>query len=214
MKTSHPPRRSIAAITQAVLLICVGLCSASALAETYRVVVDTNALNGTNGFLDFQLNPANLSAPSGAAQITDFIGSVSLLSAPLIEGNVAGLLPGAITLANSTPFNDYFQSVQFGNSFSFTLDFSGDFLSLPSLSGTSFALSLYGADAVTPLLTTDVSGSVLRFELAASNATFETFPATIGGAPIVQVAPVPLPAAAWLLLSGVIGLARMARRKT
>lgn len=189
------------------LLVCAGLCSSATFAQTFQITVDTSEIAGTNGYVDFQFNPADVIAPGASASISAWGGSITLFGAPAIEGSVVGTLPGTVSLLNSTAFNDYFHAVEFGDAFSFQVQFSGDFAVEPSLLATSFALSLYAADAMSPLLTNDVSGSIVRFELASSGVTFETF------TPSVQVTPVPLPAAAWLLLSGLTGLIGVSRSR-
>lgn len=193
------------ALVRLFLLVCAGLCSSATFAQTFLITVDTSEIAGTNGYVDFQFNPADVSAPGASASISG--GSITLFGAPAIEGSVVGTLPGTVSLLNSTAFNDYFHAVEFGDAFSFQVQFSGDFAVEPSLLATSFALSLYAADAMSPLLTNDVSGSIVRFELASSGVTFETF------TPSVQVTPVPLPAAAWLLLSGLTGLIGVSRSR-
>lgn len=188
-----------------VLMICAGLCASVASAQSYLVTVDTSELAGSNGYVNFQFNPADLPAPAAEASILQWMGSTTLLDAPLIEGNVSGSLPGAVTLSNGTAFNDYFHAAQFGEAFSFVVQFSGNVS--PSVLGTSFALALYADDAATPLLTDDISGSLVRFELSSEGVDFLT------SSSAVQVTPVPLPAAAWLLLSGMAALTGAARSR-
>lgn len=188
-----------------VLMICASVFASVASAQSYRVTVDTSALASTEGYLNFQFNPADLGAPAAEASILQWLGSTTLLDAPLIEGNVTGSLPGAVTMNNGTAFNDYFHAVQFGEAFSFVVEFSGNVS--PSLLGTSFALALYAADGATPLLTDDISGSLVRFELSSAGIDF------LSNSSAVQVTPVPLPAAAWLLLSGMAALTGAARSR-
>ncbi|MFC4313717.1 NF038129 family PEP-CTERM protein [Steroidobacter flavus] len=138
--------------------------------------------------------------------LLQWIGSTTLLDAPLIEGNVTGSLPTTVTMNNGTAFNDYLPAAQFGEAFSFVVQFSVNVT--PSVLGTSFALALYAADGMTPLLTDDVSGSLVRFELSATGIDY------LANSLAVQVTPVPLPAAAWLLLSGMVTLFGAVRRRT
>jgi hypothetical protein len=194
-----------------VLCVCA-LGTSAAQAAMYQVSVDTSSLAGSNGYLDLQLNPADVSAPTATAAISNLQGSLTLLAAADVAGGAGGALPGVVSLNNSSAFNDYFQSVQFGNVFSVILDINGDFLTQPSLLGTSFALSLYAADGINPLLSTDASGALVIFALANQAITFQTF-ADTNGTHAAQVAPVPLPAGVWLLLSGLLGIARLTRKR-
>ncbi|MDY6944682.1 MAG: NF038129 family PEP-CTERM protein [Pseudomonadota bacterium] len=190
-----------------MLLICAVLGSSAALAQVFEVTVDTSALAGTTGYVDFQLNPADVSAPQAGASILDWAGNITLLGAPMVEGNVTGTLPGTLQLANSTAFNDYFHAVEFGDAIRFVVEFTGNSPFPVASVGTSFALALYDADAVSPLLSDDISGSLVRFELALGELSYETF------SPVAQVSAVPLPAAAWLLLTGLTGLIGVSRRR-
>ena len=209
MSLSHYNR----ALMQILLLVCAGLCSAATFAQSYRVTVDTSAIADTNGYVNFQFNPADLLAPEANASIFQWAGSITLLDVPVIEGSVAGALPGTVDLNNDTAFNDYLHAAQFGETLSFLLQFAGN-SSVPASSlGTSFALALYAADATTPLLSDDVSGSILRFELGPDGVDYQTFGPDASSPSVAQVSPVPLPAAAWLLLSGVVGLFATARSR-
>lgn len=188
-----------------LMVVFAGLFASVASAQSYLITVDTGALEGTDGYVNFQFNPADLTAPAAEASILQWLGSTTLLDAPLIEGNVTGSLPGAVTMNNGTAFNDYFHAAQFGETFSFIVQFSGNVS--PVELGTSFALALYAGDGVTPLLSDDVSGSLVRFELSSAGIDY------LASSSAVQVTPVPLPAAAWLLLSGVVTLTGMRRRR-
>lgn len=194
------------------LLLCCALCSPSAFAAMYQVTVDTSSLAGTTGYLDIQLNPADTTAPAATAAVSGLTGDLTLLDSAVMEGDASGSLSGTVTLGNSSAFNDYFQQVEFGSVFSILIDIDGDFLSESSLLGSALALSLYAADGATSLLSSDVSGSLLLFDLGSTGIAYTVF-ADDNGNFAAQVAPVPLPAGVWLLLSGLLGMARVARRR-
>ena len=120
-----------------------------------------------------------------------------------------GSLPGSLTLDNGTSFNDVFQGFSFGSSVSFTVTLSGQAISNPSGTvGSAFAFSLYAADGITPLLTTDPNGSVGTILLNASGTTsVETFPQSpTDNMPAATVTftgtAVPEPSLAILIISG------------
>jgi hypothetical protein len=191
------------------------LCAQSVLAASFKIDVDTSPLSGSNGFLDLQLNPSDGSAPRAIANVGSLLGSISLTGAPATTGDVIGALPGTVALANSAAFNDYFQPVQFGTSFSLLVDFADDFLTQPSFSSSVFALSLYDSTGASPLLTTDPTGSLALFQLDFDGITFQTFPVAPGAISAAQVSPtaVPLPATAWLFLLGLLPMFSLQRSR-
>jgi hypothetical protein len=179
---------------------------------TYHVDVNTSALSGQSGSLDFQLNPGAGSAQAATATVTQFLsaGGSPAPSASL-SGDATGLLPGTLTLGNSTAFNDVFQGFTFGSGFSFDLSLSGAALDHPGGTfGSSFALSLYNAAGDTPLLTTDPNGSVLTVNLSAAGATsVQTFSQSLtSSTPAAHVGPVtnlPEPSSLLLLAAAIPG---------
>jgi hypothetical protein len=131
-----------------------------------------------SGFLDFQFNPGDSSAEAATASVTLFQTVGGILAQPAsLTGDAAGSLPGALTLNNGTAFNDAFQGFTFGDNFGFILTLSGRAIESPGgTTGSAFALSLYAADGITPLLTTDPNGSVATIDLNANGtATVFTF---------------------------------------
>jgi hypothetical protein len=166
---------------------------------TYHVDVNTTGLSW-QGNLDFQFNPGGSSAAAATATVSNFQTSGGGLTPSItLTGNATGLLPGTLTLGNSTAYNDAFQGFTFGNSFSFDLTLSGAAVGQPGGTfGSSFAVSLYDAAGVTPLLTTDPNGSVLAITLNANGTTsLESFAQSptdstpAAGASLVSATPEP-----------------------
>jgi hypothetical protein len=182
-----------------------GFSSVRAGSVTYEVSVDTTAIGGQAGNLDFEFNPGGLGADAATAAVTNFQTIGGVLSQPaILTGDAVGSLPGSLTLANGTAFNDVFQGFTYGSGFSFTLTLSGMALDSPGGTfGSAFAVSLYDAAGVTPLLTTDPNGSVLTVELNANGTTSaETFPQTpTNSAPVATALLVPEPSSIILLIS-------------
>ncbi len=165
----------------AVAILHVGLLGAGSAHAgiTFNVSVDTSSLNTQSGLLDFQFNPGDSTALAATASVTLFQTVGGILSQPaMLTGDAAGSLPGTLTLQNSTAFNDANQGFTFGDSFSFNLTLSGPAVDNPGgTAGSTFALSLYAADDITPLLTTDPNGSVATINLNANGTTSVfTFP--------------------------------------
>jgi hypothetical protein len=201
-------RQGLRDLALASLLLC--LIAGRAQALPFLVSVDTSLLQGSSGFLDLQFNPADVGAPGALASITGFAGELGLVGPAMPDGAVIGTLPGPVQLANAAAFNSYFQAVQFGALFRFVVDFTGDFLTQHSSLGTSFSLALLN-DALAPLLTNDVSGSLLRFELQAGQVTFQAFQAN--GRIAATVTPVSLPGTAVLFVAGALLLFGQALRR-
>lgn len=199
------------------LLLLGGLGPRVALAGyvAYQVNVDTSGLTGQAGNLDFQFNPGGFDAEAATATVTNFQATGGVVSQPaMLAGDAAGALPGMLTLDNGTAYNDVFQGFTYGQGFKFLLTLSGPALDSPGGTfGSSFALSLYDAAGVTPLLTTDPNGSVLTVDLNADGTTpAVTFPQspTNGTPAVVATRVVPEPASLTLL---VLALAAMLSSK-
>lgn len=145
----------------------------------FQVSADTSSLSGQSGFLDFQFNPGDSTALAATATVTNFtsVGGILAPSAILTD-DATGSLPGTLTLDNGTIYNDAFQGFTFGSGVSFTVTLSGPAISNPSGTvGSAFAFSLYAADGVTSLLTTDPNGSVVTINLDPNGtASTYTFP--------------------------------------
>ena len=171
-------------------LLALSLTTAAAAQTTYRVTVNTSALSGTTGNLDFQFNPFGAAA-AATDVISGFTSTGTLAGAPTPTGGVTGILPGPLTFTNSTGYNDYFQAFTFGNSLTFLTTFSGNTVNKAPASDT-FAFSLYDSTGTTPLLTNDPSGSVAEITIN-PNGTFSTRanPNSDGSASVATIALVP-----------------------
>jgi len=189
--------------------VASGPGSVRAGSVTYLVDVNTNAIAGQAGNLDFQFNPGGLGSEFATTTVTSFQTSGGLLSQPAtLTGDASWSLPGTVTLDNGTAYNDVFQGFTFGSKFDILLTLSGPALNSPGgSSGSSFALSLYDAAGVTPLLTTDPNGSVLTVDLNV-NGTVSVLPfpqSSPNSIPIASVSSVPEPPSLVQLGLGVLG---------
>ena len=181
--------------------------TAPASADMYQVTVNTSSLAGGSGNLDFQFNPGPGTTPAATALVSNFSSDGSLIPPAALTGDASGSLPGTLTLDNGTAFNDYFQPFTFGTTITFDVTLSGG-VDVSDTTGSSFAFSLYDAGGVTPLLTTDPSGSVLTVNLNTDGSTtLLRFPATPGELTTVGPlqAAVPEPSTLTLALLGLGG---------
>ena len=189
----------------ALILLAAG--SAFAASHTYQVYVNTSAIAGQSGYLDFQFNPGN-NAQAAIAEILNFDSTGALAGAPLIAGNVSGSLPGTVTLGNTNAWNDYFQGFTFNHGIHFAVRLDGPALTAPdgvAASGSDFAFSMYAADQVTPLLTNDPNGFAMSANVMTDGATSANYGPS--------ASPVPEPSTFALLGLGLVGAAVL-RKKT
>jgi hypothetical protein len=165
---------------------------------SYDFSVDTSSVIGQQGYIDLQFNPGTTTVP-GSAAITN-LNSDATLGTIQLSGGATGALP-SVTINNSTNYNDYFQAVTFGKTFNFSLNLSNS-------PGSSFYLAFLDTTGVNPLLTTDsVNGYATIIDVNTNGAALTNLSNQ------VTATPTPIPAAAWLLGSGVMGLAGIRRRK-
>ena len=182
------------------------------------VSVNTTTLNGTVGSLDFAFDSGALSSQPATVQVLNFTGAAfagGRQTTGAVTGGPLGSAP--ITISNSTVYqsNDEFESVSFGYSLSFTLDFGGPAVNNPSGSSTStsqFGFYTYAdANGRIPILTNDPTGlsGLVTINLNGSLSTSAVSPE------LTFAAPTPEPATFWLMggAAGFLGMARLLRRR-
>lgn len=191
------------------LLAGLALSAPALAAPAYHVSVDTAALAGSTGFLDFTLGGL-LDSPAAHVSITSPIGGSANGSASL-DGD-ASTLAGGWQLGNLGAFNGIYQGWQFGNRLDFNVEFGGDWLTAASGSGSTLAFKLWDTQGQT-LLTSDGNGDLLRFELSAGGQVgIDRFPDSAGGLPAATVAAVPEPQSVALMVAGLAVLGWRLRR--
>ncbi len=177
------------------------------------VSLNTASLNGTVGSLDFAFDSGALSSQPATLEVLNFTGA-TFAGARQTTGAVMGgpLGSAPLTISNSTAYqsNDEFESVAFGRSLSFTLDFGGPAVNSPSagnMSTSQFAFYTYGdANGSTPVLTNDPSGlsGLVTINLNGSLSASASSPE------LTFATPTPEPATLWLL-GGVFALSSITR---
>ncbi len=199
-------------------LIMFAASSAFASLSTYDVTINTSSLSGSNGYLYLQYNPFGTNPVASTGTVSGFSTDGTLGAQDTVDvvngSAVTGTLPGSVVFANTNGINDYNHAIQFGSSISFVLALNN--ATSNNNSGTStFSLGLF-ADAAgsTPLVNVNggnYAGTLLTIDLANNGTTTSSIlDNTVTPA---SATPTPIPAAAWLLGSGLMGLAGIRRKQ-
>lgn len=195
-----------------IIALVVFVASSAFAAFTYDVSIDTSSLSGQQGYLYLDYYPGNSSVAS-IATVANFATNGTLGSQDTVDvmngAAVSGTLPSSVVLANTNGANDYLQAVTFGNTMSFSLSLLNTqaFTQPPYQGGSVFSFSL-SSDALgsNPLITP--SGTLFTVTLNDDGTTTTAIEAAQA-----EVTPTPIPAAAWLLGSGLVGLGAIRRKK-
>jgi hypothetical protein len=197
-----------------LVVAIVMIATSSAFASLgFDVTVDTSSLTsyGDGGYLYLQytpLNGANSTVTLSNFQMGDNTG-LNFTSAGT-ESAASGTLPGSLVFANTNGISDYnHQIFQFADKLSFNLAFSNPAAGGVAGGNSTFSLGLfYDAAGGSSIFGGATSGTLLTIDLfndgTASVQTTQDIPTT--------VTPTPIPAAAWLLGSGLMGLVGIRRK--
>lgn len=176
-----------------LITVCAIMCAASLASAAYTVDfdIDTTSLVQSGqllGSLEFQLT-------GGRATISNLSG-VTFRDA---TGGTAPI-PASFDLAYNSDIAlyDFYQKVNFGNEIRFRLN-------LDSAPNNPFGMYLFNADETATLLAKDWEGYIVR--IASNENGFD-----ISKSDPVHVTPTPIPAAAYLLGTGLIGLIGLRRK--
>lgn len=127
-----------------LLALALAGCAGFASADTnYHATIDTSSMSGP-GWLDMAFQPGMVPAVGATVTLSNFSGNFG--SDVELEGDASGALPGSFTMNNSTDYNDVFQALTLGGSFSFDISFSGAYQTTPGAAGSTLAVSLLSGD--------------------------------------------------------------------
>ncbi len=141
-----------------VLPLCLFAVSAAAQAGALLITIDTRSLAGTGGQLAFDLVDGG--APGNSIVLGSFAGD-AVLGASSAMGGVAGQLPSAVTLSDTVFFNEYLQSLVFGDSLSFVFESSSNAAS--GFAPDAFSVFVLDSGGLPLGTTTDPTGANALF---------------------------------------------------
>ncbi len=194
----------------AFLLCLIPAGTLSAAPILYLTTINTTAISGTTGFIEFGFMPG-FGALDATVTIANFTPTASLLGTPVATPGVLGSLSSVLTIDNSAGFNDYSQAFQFGNSITFLLGFDGPALRTPDTGApgdTLFSFWMLDSGGVNPALP-PVGPQDVTFTINV-NVDGTTTPQIYNPVVTLEVVATPEPSA-FLLLG--LGLAAVALRR-
>jgi len=187
-----------------LLLSIALLCGAGAAAAgpSYHVTLDTRAHAGLSGLLDFTFLAGNPDAPDTTATLSNFSGAFGAEAGRI--GEVAGAIPGQVSLIDAAGDNWLTQAVNLGGIFSFDITFDDGYLANAGLDGSTFALSLYNEDFSQYI---GIDGPLVRFDVLPG------FIMVSDNNDIARIALIPEPSELLLVLTGLMMMGVAMRRR-
>jgi hypothetical protein len=197
-----------------VLAACA-LPAAANAQLTYNVWIDTSSLVGSPDgpfSIDFQLNDGSgLSDGNNWATLSNFqFGGGGALDSATLLGGATGDLGSGVTLTDSSPFNEFYQTFTAGASLSFdlTLTTNADSGDTPDV----FTFSLLDGSLFNLPTKSPGTDTFFQVVLDGTNPVIATYASANDAITAPTVSPVPEPATYGLWAGVVLVLAAAARR--
>ncbi|WP_186289532.1 NF038129 family PEP-CTERM protein [Methylomonas koyamae] len=193
------------------------LSSTNTHATDLNVSIDTSTVFGESAIIYFDFISGGNSI-GNLSSITSF-ATDGILGATSVQGDVTGDLLSTVALnTTSNFFNEFAQGITFGNHLSFNVNFTEN---APDPLGTPDAFSIFAYDGLgnTLPITTDPTGSNALFLFnidGSTNGNLNVYTLLDGSSPwqVTPLTSVPLPSAAWLLVSGLMGMGLGTKRNS
>ena len=193
-----------------VLVLLFGLVGGSASAvfaiSIFDISLDTSSLTGTAANLAFDLIDGD-GASNNVVTLTNFSTDGALGTASSLGGPVTGALPGPVTIADGSFFNELLQPITLGTTISFTLDLTENFAGGLPDQFSFFLLDGFGFSSL--YATTDLTGADALFVVDIDGTDFgalQVFTPTTAPAASLTATPVPEPGTLLLFATGLVGL--------
>ncbi|RNC65611.1 MAG: VPLPA-CTERM sorting domain-containing protein [Desulfuromonadales bacterium] len=203
-----------------VIALVVFASSSAFAALSYDVTVNTSAVSGTSGYMYLQYG--GLNGADSTATVTNFsmtgnsaalgpIDSINVINNSTVTGTLLGSLGLGFVNTGGFAVYDYNRAITLGDSIHFTVSFN---LATGGTDGGSstFSLGLFrdatGGSPLYNITDPSIPGTVALINLFNDGTTTAQ---SLDSS--TEVTPTPIPAAAWLLGSGLMGLAGIRRRK-
>jgi len=190
-----------------LVIAVIVFAASSAFADFSKsYTFDTSSISGTVGYIDFQLSPGVSYAGPATAAITNFTTNGTLVTVDPTQffgtasGDLLHQVTNPVTVTTLDPMNqsnEFIQAFTFGSTVKFDLTLSG-------AAGSSFGLLFYDGSYNALLSNPGVAnGYALTVDMNSDGTFTEN----------VAASPTPVPAAVYLLGSGLMGLVGIRRRK-
>jgi hypothetical protein len=185
----------------------------------YAVTVNTTSEIASQGNIEFQFNAGPFGSQPANADVTNFFTDGVLIPPGTNTNESSGMLPGTVSLDNSTTFDDYTEELTYLTTITFDLVLYGPAISYPNgQGGGTFTLDFFDNNG-NYQFTNDPQNDVPVFTVDINpngTTTATTYPSQNNGPPVVTFSgptEVPEPTSIALLCGGLLVLAVLGRRR-